>query len=509
MRPPLLAALLLAACLQAAATPNAQPAAYAAVSAQHRRAITLDAATNQATITDTSTGQARTVMTGLAPVRAAVLERTGHAYIIGKGLGLAPNAGTLTEIELRSGLARTYPVMGMTPEGLAIDEPGGRVFVLGSIVQRNSEWMPLYAQAFDVASRHMSGEPVLAGRLPRHPVEPVKVSAAFDPTSANLYVADSHADRLNIVPTAGGELRGIDLEAPAHALVLNPGTRTMLASFPTLGYAGVFALSGERLDTVALTRAPAPGDLEGMATTVVNHTDVWVDPAKPGSGVFLDQQGATLFATLFTHDASGNPTWLFMSNGVRQADGSFAGDLYRTRGPIDEATRNATAVGSLRFIPGRGEVATLIYYADGMLHSRNVQRLRFGEATRECRWSVSPDKAIGERTNFTALWSNPADPGWGVAVSQLGDVAFAVLFSYDEQNRAAWAVMSRGRRNAQGGFTGDVYRAVQGRIELAGSMTLAFSKADRGTLRYRLSGLDFQAPILRNTFARLATQCLS
>ena len=484
--------------------------APAAVSAEHRRAITLDTASNQATITDLDTGYARTVITGLAPVRAAVLEKTGHAYVIGKGLGLAPNAGTITEIELRSGLARTYPVMGMTPEGIAADPSGTRVFVVGSIVQRNNtEWMPLYAQAFEPASRHMVGEPMPIGRLPRQAGEAALVSAAFDPVSSQLYVADSHGERLTIVATATWDLRTVELEAPAHALVLNPATRTLLITFPALGYAGVFSLSGERLDTVTLPRAPSAADLAAMATSLVNYTDFWVDPSKPGSGVFLDQQGATLFATLFTHDASGNPVWLVMSNGVRQADGSFAGDLYRTRGPLAEATRNVNAAGSLRFIPGRGEAATLFYYVDGMLHSRNVQRFRFGAAARECKWSVTADKAIGERTNFTALWSNPADPGWGIAVSQLGDTAFAVLFTYDEQNRAAWAVMSNGRRNALGGFAGDVYRAVAGRIERVGSLTLGFTSADSGTIRYRLSGLDFQAPILRNTFARLKTQCLS
>ena len=62
------------------------------------------------------------------------------------------------------------------------------------------------------------------------------------------------------------------------------------------------------------------------------------------------------------------------------------------------------------------------------------------------------------KANFTALWSNPTDPGWGVAVSHRAQGIFAVLFTYDDENRPAWMVMSRGKQIAPGAFTGELYR---------------------------------------------------
>jgi hypothetical protein len=167
-------------------------------------------------------------------------------------------------------------------------------------------------------------------------------------------------------------------------------------------------------------------------------------------------------------------------------------------------------VGSLRFEPAPGgNHATLVYYVDGGLHTRTVQRFRLGDAPRTCRWSVDAHKVPRGSANFTALWSNPADPGWGLAVSHQGERAFAMLFTYDEQNRATWTVMSSGKLDDEGAFVGDVYRAAGEKIESVGRMALSFSSADRGVLRYRLDDLDFRGPIIRQSFSRLTSHCSS
>ena len=36
-----------------------------------------------------------------------------------------------------------------------------------------------------------------------------------------------------------------------------------------------------------------------------------------------------MFATLFIYDQTSRDTWFVMTNGAKQADGSFLGDLYR------------------------------------------------------------------------------------------------------------------------------------------------------------------------------------
>ncbi len=72
-----------------------------------------------------------------------------------------------------------------------------------------------------------------------------------------------------------------------------------------------------------------------------NYQDLWWNPTESGWGVNVTHQGDILFATLFTYDNTVTGTnrglWLVMSNGARQPDGSYLGDLYRTTGPAFNA----------------------------------------------------------------------------------------------------------------------------------------------------------------------------
>jgi DNA-binding beta-propeller fold protein YncE len=568
-----------------------------AVSTRHRRAVALHPGANHASVIDTDTLEVKSAITGINPTRVVIAEATGRAYVISRGA--AAGTGSITEIDLRSSLARTYSLGDLTPEGAVVNAAGTSVAVIGTRGDRGAEWAPGYLQVFDAASRSFRGTAVALGRMPRHVlvtaagdevyvvghldhlraelaagdarrqsvtpalfvldgmtlavrrtialpdtrdldrVGPLFIGrVALDPESGQLYVLDSSNERLLVVNPSTAEVSTVELEAPGLALAVNPVARQVVVSFAGSGVAGIFSMSGERLDTVPTSRASLPGEAaalyhvavdsqsgdayvtngHGASITAlrrptgdaqrVDYTDLWVNPSQPGWGVFLDQQGATLFATLFTHDSGGNPAWMFMSNGTRQPDGSFAGDLHRTRGPLDQALRNVVAVGTMRFEPGPGDEARLIYHVDGGLYTRTVKRFRLEpKAARQCRWAVDAREADAENANFTALWSNPADPGWGLALSHQGEATFGVLFTYDAQNRPTWAVMSKGRKNGPGTFSGDVYRAVKDRIEVAGQMSLAFAGGDHGVLRYRMGGLDFKGPIIRQTFSRLTPRC--
>lgn len=355
-----------------------------------------------------------------------------------------------------------------------------------------------------------------------------------DPLGAKAYLTDFANMRLMVVDTATGAIRTTDLESNPAALGVNAAAGTVLASLPLAGQVGVFGLDGTRLDTVPLGRAPAkslssyaiavnaasgdayatvgpedtlallPRDPVGPA--VVNATDLWHDPAEPGWGLFMDQQGTTAFGALFTYGAAGDATWHVMSNGARQSDGSFHGLLYRTEGPAHLATRNVLPVGFLRFTPAADGGATVTFVIDGLSKTRKLARFGFAAAPRPCGWSLDTAKSTG-RENYTALWSNPVDPGWGIAMSHQGAGLFAVLFTYDEQNRPAWMVMSNGRETATGQFTGDLYRTAKGKVTAIGTMSLRFAAADEGQVTWRIDGTDFRAPLLRQAFASVRSRC--
>jgi hypothetical protein len=245
------------------------------------------------------------------------------------------------------------------------------------------------------------------------------------------------------------------------------------------------------------------------ADAIANLTDVWHDPGEPGWGVFLDQQGTALFAALFTHNAAGEATWFVMSNGARQADGSFTGELYRARGPLATGRTSIESVGLMRFELGAANTAKLSYSVGSIAQTRTVERFRFGPGLRKCAWSSDSSKSAPQRMNFTSLWWNPGDPGWGVALSQQGERTFGILFVYDKDDRPAWYVMSSGLEKASGAFGGKLYRAARGRIEEVGSMSLKFSTGNDGVLSYRVDGAEVEKDITRQTYSVLTAHCSS
>jgi hypothetical protein len=132
----------------------------------------------------------------------------------------------------------------------------------------------------------------------------------------------------------------------------------------------------------------------------------------------------------------------------------------------------------------------------------------------------------GSGTNYTALWWNaPAhsEPGWGMNFVQQGDVAFATLFTYDASGAPMWIFMSGGARQGTADtFSGPLYRATgpafftspfpsigPGNLTQVGTMTVAFSGANSGTLTYSVDGLNVNKSITRQVYGTAAANCVS
>jgi hypothetical protein len=246
-------------------------------------------------------------------------------------------------------------------------------------------------------------------------------------------------------------------------------------------------------------------DAAPNAAELVNMTDLWSNPEHPGWGVFVDQQGTTAFAALFVKDAAGQARWYVMPEGKRQGDGAFAGTLYRTTGPASNALRSARTVGSMRIAPETDAGSTLAYNIDGQSFSSPIRRQVFA-AERTCGWAVGAAKAKGARENFTSLWFDAADPGWGIAVSHQGSTVFGVLFTYAADGEPTWAAMSNGIPRGDGAFAGALYRVGPGTsFDVVGTMSLGFGDATR--LTYSLDGYEVTRGIQRQTFAPLVSDC--
>jgi cytochrome c553 len=222
---------------------------------------------------------------------------------------------------------------------------------------------------------------------------------------------------------------------------------------------------------IASLSAPVnPGGL----TDADNVTGLWWNAAESGWGLNINHQGNIMFGSLFTYEAGSGTTnrgmWLVLPSGAKQADGSFQGALYQTTGPAFSASPFAPIGGSVGSVTQVGTMtlrfasatrATLDYTANGLRVLKDITPQAFA---RQQACSNVPTVAGGRaaRTNYTDLWWVPAESGWGINVTHQDDTLFATLFSYEAgtgtSNRGMWLVMSGGVRQADGSYSGDLFR---------------------------------------------------
>ena len=149
----------------------------------------------------------------------------------------------------------------------------------------------------------------------------------------------------------------------------------------------------------------------GSRAALTNYQDLWWNPAESGWGVTITHQADTMFAALFTYDASGNDLWLVMTQGTRQADGSWRGDLFRTRGPAFDAqpftplaVGDVTKVGEARFAFSDGATGTLNFSVDGRAVTKSITRQVFANGSPACASPASPQPVAG--TDGPALYAS-------------------------------------------------------------------------------------------------------
>jgi hypothetical protein len=113
-------------------------------------------------------------------------------------------------------------------------------------------------------------------------------------------------------------------------------------------------------------------------------------------------------------------------------------------------------------------------------------------------------------TNYTALWWDSTEPGWGLNLNHQGNILFGTLFTYGDDGSPMWLVMSRADRNADGSYSGTLRRTTGGPFNSSpwggysqvdvGTMRLAFHGADDATLTYSVNGRQVQKNVQRMSF---------
>ncbi|CAH1385291.1 hypothetical protein [Candidatus Nitrotoga sp. M5] len=170
-------------------------------------------------------------------------------------------------------------------------------------------------------------------------------------------------------------------------------------------------------------------------TTISPMTGLWWNQDESGWGVGLTQQFSVIFATLYTFDFEGRPTWYVASNCVVAADGC-TGDLYTvTRGaaltlPWSGANKIVTKVGTINFAFTDTNTGTMNYTINDVSGSKTITRQVF--ATEPIQTGRIPFDFQGIRIN-----SMEFRPITGVlcqttlSFTNLSDVSVSPTLSFD------------------------------------------------------------------------------
>lgn len=238
-----------------------------------------------------------------------------------------------------------------------------------------------------------------------------------------------------------------------------------------------------------------------------NYSDLWWNPQESGWGLSITQHNAMVFAAWYIYDDAGRPAWVVMPGGQWTAANAFSGDLYMASGPdprgaFDPArvVRNRVGTGTITF--NANDRGVFSYRLNGIAGAKAIERQKFGP----------PDAALAN--NYTDLWWNASESGWGISIAQQYRTLFAVWYAYGADGQPTWYVLPGGRWAASDTYTGTLYRTAAAPAQFAGNtfdpnavartavgtMTLRFTGNNTATMIYSVDGVGGSKSITRQPF---------
>lgn len=339
---------------------------------------------------------------------------------------------------------------------------------------------------------------------------------ALDPTGARLFVAKPSKGTITVIDTASNSvlfdfILG-SFSVPTGVAVHPDGSRLYVVD-NGLGELSVYdAGNFQRIGGVPVgAGAVAYGDFVGPQV-VGNGADspgplsgLWWNSSESGWGINFTQRGSNIFAAWYTYDSAGKPKWYVAPNCAMPAQSSCSGTLYQVTGPLffgvtfDPSQRNVTAVGSISVSFADNNFGSMSYNVAGQTRSLPIQRQIF---------RPGPEPQI----NYTDMWWNPAESGWGMAITQQSNVMFLAWYVYDDVGQPTWYVASNCDVNEAGdSCAGTVYRTTgppfgpsfdpsQVHATAQGRIIVNFSDANNGTINYLFDSLFVTKKITRQLF---------
>lgn len=231
---------------------------------------------------------------------------------------------------------------------------------------------------------------------------------------------------------------------------------------------------------------------------------LWWNQNESGWGMSLTQQGPVIFVAWYSYDDAGKPMWLVMSS-CAITESYCSGDIYRVAGGT-ALGQQWSGAGKLVSKVGTGKLS----FSDSNNASFNFS-LNGASGTKTITRQVFATGATPPATDYSALWWNPDESGWGVALTQQYGTIFATLYTYDALGNPVWYVASACSVSGSG-CTGDLYQVSGGSAPSVpwngankatakvGSISFVFSDDGNAVMHYQINGAAGSKSISKQVF---------
>lgn len=246
----------------------------------------------------------------------------------------------------------------------------------------------------------------------------------------------------------------------------------------------------------------APANFSGITGSIPTmYQDLWWNPNESGWGMSLTQHGSTIANAMYTYDQNGQPTWYTMA--CTLAGTSCTGNIYRVSGgtqptvPWNGSGKMTSSAGSGTLSFTDANTGTFTFTLNDLTGSKSISRMVFATGSTPV-------------VDYTDLWWNPNESGWGVALTQQYGLIAATWYSYDATGKAVWYVGTC-TVSGSGCSTTDLYQVSGGSpltsvwhatnpLTRVGTISFAFTDASNGTMSYNINGETGSRSIMRLSF---------
>jgi hypothetical protein len=307
-----------------------------------------------------------------------------------------------------------------------------------------------------------------------------------------------------LVPYTSGVLG----DALAAQTILNNADTSKLAGAQLcLGYgtsSTEMVASGRMLPVASIGEPTTSGSCNVAANPPPSpHTGLFWNADESGWGMSITQQASMIFAAWYVYDAIGRPTWYVMPS-CPMSGNACTSDIYGVVGgvplgvPWNGAGKIVTKAGSGTLTYADNDNATFNFTLNGVVATKKITRQMFATG------SSAP------LFDYSALWWNADESGWGVALSQQYGMIFAAIYTYDASGNAIWYVASS-CPVVGSGCTGALYQVTGGSaptvawrpnkvVTPVGTATFSFTDGSIGTMTTTINGVSSTKAITRQSF---------